>query len=172
MFEGWQTFYQMTGGAAATLIGLMFIVATLTAGRDPSASSQGPRLFTTPTVFHFTSVLVVSGLALTPDGEAGWAKAIMAVWAVAGLAQAMRIAVALARARNLTHWSDFWWYGAATAGAYVVVAVAALLACGRLPHAAFYLALGLLALLVVTIRNAWDLVTWLAPRRDQPMTPS
>jgi hypothetical protein len=165
MFSRWQTFYQMTGGAAATLIGLIFIVATLTTGRDPAALSQGPRLFTTPTVFHLTSVLVISGLALAPDPEIGWAETLMAAWALVGLVHAVRIAVGLRRVENPTHWSDFWWYGAATAAAYAAVAGSALLACRHVDHAAFYLALGLLVLLVVTIRNAWDLVTWLAPRR-------
>jgi lysylphosphatidylglycerol synthetase-like protein (DUF2156 family) len=168
MFEGWQSFYQMTGGAAATLVGLLFIVATLTTARDPAVLSPGMRLFTTPTVFHFASVLVISGLALAPGGEIGWAKLLMAAWALVGLIHAVRIAIGLSRVENPTHWSDFWWYGVGTAAAYVVVAGAALLACERMAHAAFYLALGLLALLVVTIRNAWDLVTWLAPRRDQP----
>jgi hypothetical protein len=38
--------------------------------------------------------------------------------------------------------------------------------CVGAPHAVFFEALCLLGLLVVAIRNAWDLVTWLAPRRD------
>jgi hypothetical protein len=33
-------------------------------------------------------------------------------------------------------------------------------------HAAFFVGLSLPALLLVAIRNAWDLVTRLAPRRD------
>ena len=33
MFEGWDNFYLVTGGAAGALIGLMFVVATLEIGR-------------------------------------------------------------------------------------------------------------------------------------------
>jgi hypothetical protein len=32
----------------------------------------------------------------------------------------------------------------------------------RAPHAAYYVGLVLLLLLILGIRNAWDLVTWLA----------
>src|ERR1700728_3646185 len=65
MFSAWQNLYQMTGEAAATLIGLLFIVASLTAGRQHSpVHERGMQLFTTPTVFHLVSVLVISALTL------------------------------------------------------------------------------------------------------------
>ena len=46
MFAGWQTFYQMTGEAAATLTGLLFIVASLTSGRQNPMHERGVMLFT------------------------------------------------------------------------------------------------------------------------------
>ena len=61
MFANWQSLYQMTGEAAATLIGLLFIMS-LTSGRQHSPGHErGMQLFTTPTVYHLISVLVVSG---------------------------------------------------------------------------------------------------------------
>jgi hypothetical protein len=169
MFASWQSFYQLTGGAAATLIGLMFIVATLTTTRSASSLNQGARLFITPTVFHLTSVLAISALSLAPEAEGRWAQLIMAAWAIGGLLYTLLVALGLRRTQLAPHWSDFWWYGAANATAYAALAVAEILVCALAPHAAFLLALSLLALLVVTIRNAWDLVTWLAPRRDEPL---
>lgn len=170
MFAGWRSFYQLTGGAAATLIGLMFIVATLTSARSASSMTQGSRLFTTPTVFHLASVLVISALSLAADGEGRWARLIMAGWAIGGFVYAVWVAAGLRSTPFAPHWSDFWWYGVANAIVYAALALAAVLACALAPHAAFFLALCLLALLVVTIRNAWDLVTWLAPRREETRT--
>lgn len=166
MFGSWQSFYQMTGEVAATLIGLLFIVSSLTAGRPTSAMSRGVALFTSPTVFHLTSVLVISALALAPDGEGEPRAGIMAGWAVLGLAYAVVLAVRIRSIPDPTHWSDFWWYGVAPSITYLALAAATASACAVLPHAAYFVALSLIVLLLVAIRNAWDLVTWLAPRRD------
>jgi hypothetical protein len=167
MFDGWQTFYQMTAEAAATLTGLLFIVATLTAGRQTSAVNQGARLFTGPTVFHLASVLAVSAVALAPDGEAPSPGLIMTLWTLAGLVYATTIAIGLRGLENPTHWTDFWWYGAAPAATYLALTIANALALAHTRHAAYSVALGLLVLLLIAIRNAWDLATWLATRRDE-----
>jgi hypothetical protein len=164
MFAGWQTFYQMTGEAAATLTGLLFIVASLNSGRN-STHERGVMLFTTPTVFHLASVLAISAIALAPDGE--WFRAaLMLAWAALSVVYTAYLAAQLYRIENPSHWSDFWWYGAAPAVIYLALAGATGLTCARVPHAAYCVALCLMVLLLVTIRNAWDLVTWLAPRRE------
>ena len=167
MFSAWQNLYQMTGEAAATLIGLLFIVASLTAGRQHSpVHERGMQLFTTPTVFHLVSVLVISALTLVPDGE-GFRTALMLGWAGFGVIYTTFLTVQLNRIEEPTHWSDFWCYGVAPTVVYLALAGATSCAWAQLPHAAYFVALCLIALLLVTIRNAWDLVTWLAPRRGQ-----
>jgi hypothetical protein len=168
MFSGWQTFYQMTGEGAATLIGLLFIVASLSSRRQAEANPAGVMLFTTPVVFHLTSVLVVSALALAPGGEGVSPSMIMTLWALGGLAYATWLAWRIRAIPNPTHWSDVWWYGAAPMAVYLALAICAAAACARAPHAAYAVALSLMALLLAAIRNAWDLATWLAPRRDDP----
>ncbi len=169
MFAGWQAFYGMTGGAAATLTGLMFIVASLATGRrSPEATEMGQKLFTSPTVFHLVSVLVISGLVLIPDGESLPQLTILVAWSGFGLVYGLGRLVGILRLPNRSHWTDFWWYGFAPAAAYVALAAASVSAWLGSTHAAFALALCLTILLVVAIRNAWDLVTWLAPRRGDP----
>ena len=77
----------------------------------------------------------------------------------------LTVAVALSRSER-PHWSDFWCYGVAP----VVVCLALALACGAaaagVGSAPYAAALVLLALLMLAIRNAWDLVTFLAGRQD------
>ena len=165
MFAAWEPFYQMTGEVAATLIGLLFIVVTLTSARPSSGVTSGMRLFTTPTLFHLVSVLVVSAIILAPDGEDRPRAALVSAWAMLGLIYAIGRFVGLRRIPDPTHWSDPWYYGVAPSGVYLALVAAAASAWAGLPHAVSFIAVCLMALLLVTIRNAWDLVTWLAPRR-------
>jgi len=164
VFQGWQTFYQMTGEAAATLTGLLFIVASLTSGRTPT-HERGVMLFTSPTVFHLASVLAISALALAPDGEQSRVM-LMFAWAALSVVYTVWLAVQLYGIENPSHWTDPWWYGVVPAVLYLALAGATVSVYADVGHAAYLVALCLTVLLLVTIRNAWDLVTWLAPRRD------
>jgi hypothetical protein len=168
MFNGWQTFYQMTAEAAATLVGLVFIVITLTSSRQASGTQNGMRLFITPTVFHLASVLVISALALAPDGEGTSPSLLMLAWSVAALGNAVWVAIGVWPPERRAHWSDFWWYGFAPTAAFAGLVIASSLAWACIPHAPYALALVLLGLLLVAIRNAWDLATWLAYPRPGP----
>ncbi|QUD90028.1 hypothetical protein [Phenylobacterium montanum] len=165
-FDGWQGFYQVTAEAAATLTGLLFIVVTLTAGRQTAATNNGARLFTSPTVFHLASVLAVSALALVPREEGTAPGLVMTAWSAWGFIYTAAVAVKMARLENTSHWSDFWWYGFGPAATFAALAAASVACLLGYAHAAFGLSLGLLAALMVAIRNAWDLATWLAVRRD------
>ena len=164
MFSGWQTFYQLTGSSAAELIGLMFIVATLNKGEGQGAET-GVKLFTTPTVVHLAMVLLVSALALAPGADNASACLIMTACALIGSAYALVVGVVIGRQEQHTHWTDVWFYGVAPAVVLLLLAVAAGLAWSGAPHAAYAVGLVLLGLLLLAVRNAWDLITWLAPRR-------
>jgi hypothetical protein len=66
MFEEWTDFYLVVGGAAAVLLGLIFVVVTLMHDRPRSAVLYGSRLYMGPIVLHMCFVLVLSAAALTP----------------------------------------------------------------------------------------------------------
>jgi len=174
MFDGWSTFYGLVGGAAATLIGIMALVATLTSGSgNPARAERGQRLFLTPTVFHMAGVLTLSALTLAPrQGHLAHAV-LMTVPTLYGLVYAVIVAVQLSKVSSETapHWSDFWCYGVLPVAAYAAILLAIPAAAlwrgpGCVAFAAF-----LLVLLLTAIRNAWDLVIWLAPRRESLMRP-
>src|SRR5258708_16865111 len=67
MFEGWDSFYLLIGGAAGALIGLLFVVATLTGNVGREKAMHGAAIYMTPTVFHFAVVLVTSALTAVPQ---------------------------------------------------------------------------------------------------------
>ena len=169
MFQGWENFYYLMGSAAAGLVGLMFVAVSLTRNFDAEKAERGQRLFMTPTVLQFAIVLTIAGVALAPklDPQAHrWAMGAVAAW---GLLYTAPSAFRLATDKDATaHWSDFWLYGFAPLVIYSVFMVA--VAAWLLPQslACNLMALSLLALLLTSIRNAWDLVTWIAPRRKEP----
>jgi hypothetical protein len=62
----WQSFSVLIGSAAATLTGLMFVVATLIAGVRVSSSSEAFATFNSPNVWHFCAALLVAAVLSAP----------------------------------------------------------------------------------------------------------
>jgi inner membrane protein involved in colicin E2 resistance len=162
MFEGWDSFYLMVGGAAGALIGLMFVVATLGAGRSREESLRGASIFMTPTVVSFTVVLVVSALTAVPRLAPLPAAAALGAIAAGGVVYAAFNAWRLTHGK-VPHWSDYWCYGFGPIVFYAGLGGAAAAVGFGATWAAQAVAAALLAQLLLAIRNAWDLVTWLAP---------
>ena len=63
MFEGWGEFYLMAGGAAAVLIGLIFVVISLMQDRSRETVLTGSRLYMGPIVLSVSFVLALSAAA-------------------------------------------------------------------------------------------------------------
>lgn len=167
MFHDWDNFYLLVGSAAAALIGLLFVVVTLTSSLEKQSASTGASVYMTPTVFHFGVVLVLSGLALAPGVAPLATGQGVGFAAVAGMVYAGFVAVWIHQKKvsPTPHWSDFWWYGVAPLVLYLGLAIdGVVLTDGR--HGTAAMAASLMALLLVGVRNAWDLVTFLAPRKN------
>ncbi len=165
MFKGWDNFYLMIGPSAVGLIGLLFVVVTLTAGFDPSKTRPGQALYLTPTALHFGMVMVISAIAMAPRLGPAETTAAIEVAVLAGLAGAVRACIGIRgmKAGEIDpHWSDFWCYGALPMLLYLGLFVAALALCWRAAWAAEAIAALLLTLLSLNVRNAWDLVTAIA----------
>ena len=170
MFEGWSEFFFMLGSSAAALIGLMFVVVSLTAGRDPREVEGGKRLYTSPVVWHLAIVLVVSGATIAPTmgprffGSSAGAIACLGIWI------GLRSAIGIRRRRYTGDDStfDMWWYGLIPAAVYVGLGAAAFGIFKERTWGASAVAAALMALLLVSIHAEWDLVTFLAPRSGSP----
>jgi hypothetical protein len=165
MFEGWDNFYLMLGPAAVGLIGLLFVVVTLTAGFDRSKAIRGQALYLTPTALHFGMVMVISAIAMAPRLGPAETAAAIEVAVLAGLAGAVRACIGIRgmKAGEIDpHWSDFWCYGALPVLLYLGLFAATLALCWRASWAAEAIAALLLILVSLNIRNAWDLVTAIA----------
>jgi len=158
----------MIGSSSAGLIGLLFVVVTLTSGADRAQAERGQALYLTPSVVHFAIVLCVSAIAVAPGLGVALSALLVGIAAAVGLARAVRSSIGIARPRQGTpapHWSDVWMYGVTPAVIYAGIGAAAAALWMGAAGAPFALAALLLALMLVGVRNAWDLITWIAPTR-------
>jgi hypothetical protein len=165
MFEGWENFYLIVGPSAGALIGLMFVVITLTAGRERDDTEQGKHLYTSPVMWHLGVVLALSGAAVAPAMGPHLFGIVGGALALLGIAMGIRSAVGIARSRmtGADSMFDMWWYGIIPGLVYVGLGAAAIAVFRGASWSASAVAADLMALLLVSIHAEWDLVTFLAP---------
>jgi len=168
MFSHWGEFYLLAGSAAAVLIGLIFVVVTLMSDRPRSSVLMGSRLYMGPVVLNVSFTLVLSAAALVKGMTPGAFAIICGAVAVWGL---VRGVLTIAGIRGLSgedaaHWTDVWFYGVIPSVLYAVLAAVAGAFWSEARWAEYGVAAVIMAILLVTIRNEWDLVTWLAPKPD------
>ena len=160
----WHEFYMLLGTASAALVALLFVAASIGAGLIDPARSTATRTYMSPIIFHYTCVLFVSLMALIPDMTARPLAVIVALLALIGFGFSVAVLIGVLRSA-MSDLADRFGYGAGPLGAYV----AALIAAGFLwTHSAAgpsILAGALVLLLLINIRNAWDLTLTFARRR-------
>jgi hypothetical protein len=164
VLSSWANYYEMIGGAAAALTGLMFVVITLVSGVERTLPSHdGIGTFSTPTVLYFCSALVVAATFCAPWHELLVPGILVALAGFFGCAYVMRTMYRATRLQSykpdLEDWTWFW--------CLPFVAFATMLVGGiALPHAIhpplFAIAAAVLLLIFIGIRNSWDVVTYLA----------
>ena len=160
----WSNFYVMTGSSAAALTGLMFVVITLITGR---ARTDGLKdsiaAFSTPTVMSFAAALFVSGALIAPWHSLAHAGALVALIGLSGVGYMLRV---MYRTRQLTVYTadleDWIWYTILPLGTYGGIAASAIALAVIPALALFALAGGVALLIFIGIRNAWDVVTYIA----------
>jgi hypothetical protein len=166
----WSSFYVMAGSSAAALTGLMFVVISLVQGREAPSSSDGISTFSTPTVMHFAAALLLSAVLIAPWQELFYPGIAAALIGLYGLVYIGRIASRTKRLRLYTADLEDWiWYIVAPFLAYGAILGGAIVFIITAPDkAAFAMAGGVVLLLFVGIRNAWDVVTFLAVTGSSP----
>lgn len=173
MFGDWENFYLIVGGGAGALIGVMFVVTTLTASLEESRASRGARIYITPIVFHFSIVLIISAMAVTPDLPLEAVGVLVAVCAVLGFIYALVTTMRIFAIQDLDipDWEDKTFYGIVPTIVYFLLAGAAAAVWFAPMRAALCIAIVMLAILLVGIRNAWDLATFLVIRHPPSSQP-
>jgi len=157
----WQPFYVVVGSAAAALTGLQFVVMAIVADHH-RGTRRDVDAFATPTILHFSAVLLISAIVSAPwPTLAGAAVALGA----SGSAGVVYVLIVLRRARRALYrpvTEDWIWHVILPMAAYVALFAASDVLWFSAPRAAmFVVAAAALVLLFDGIHNAWDTVTYI-----------
>jgi hypothetical protein len=158
--QNWHEFYILIGTVAVTIIGAMFVVASIATGYLTPESAARGRVFLSPIVLHLATivlgcaVVMVPGLGMTP---------FAILFGLGGIVGLLYSALIAGRVRQTEiDLEDRIWYAAVPIMAYLVMITAAVLVLRQDPIGLDTLAAANALLLVTGIRNAWDLTLFFA----------
>lgn len=167
--EGWQNFYVIVGSSAGALTGLQFVVVALVADTQNARGFTGTvAAFATPTVVHFSFVLVLSAILAAP--WPGTNSPMVLIGAGGAVAVAYSIIVGRRASRQNQYkpvLEDWLFHVYLPAIAYLTIAIGAVVSRLHVERALFAVAAGALLLIIVGVHNAWDTVTYIVAMRAQ-----
>ena len=163
LLHDWHDFFSLVGAASATLVGLVFVAASLGSSIFREEHRAPLQTFITPTVAHFTAALVACLLAVMPIHSWSALGALLGTEGLAGLIYCAEIIVQLILKRQYrVHLIDRLFYALVPTVGYVLLAISAGLLFMQAPASVDVMAAALLTLLLAGIRNAWDMTLWIA----------
>ncbi len=170
MLADWHEFYALLGTAAAALVALLFVAVSIgTSVLTPEPESrQNTSTYMSPVVFHYANVLFLSLIALVPTQSWQSFGLVIGLASIGSVIYSIVIAVRVHR-NAISDLPDRLCYGAIPALCYATGMVVALLLFAKNPAGLDLLAGAALLLLVINIRNAWDLMISLARRVNRPL---
>jgi hypothetical protein len=167
MLDGWHEYYELLGTSAAALLALLFVAASIGASVLTYDRAGPTRTYLSPVVFHYSNILFLSLLALIPTQTPLTFGLTILIAAAASLIYSIFIFARLLT-DGIADLPDRIAYGAVPIVAYAAGVIAAYLLLTHAITASLNVIAGAsLLLLVVNIRNAWDLLIALARRATQ-----
>lgn len=168
--EQWRDFYVMVGTAAVTIVGATFIVATLAGDRLPKEREIGFRGFITPSAVHLGAVLIISAVLTMPSLDDRELAGILGIGGLLGAAYGLLVVwrilhMGIAR----LDLDDRIFHMTLPLVSYAGLAAAGYLAWQDAHECLQCVAIALLALLIIGMRNAWDMASFMLMR--DPNTP-
>ncbi|MGH6664106.1 MAG: hypothetical protein ACREB2_04265 [Pseudolabrys sp.] len=156
--EHWHDFYLLVGTAGATLVALLFVAVSLGAGFLGEERAAPTRAFYSPVVVHFTAVFFISAIGLFPAHNPVIFASLVGICATIGGTISLITTVELLRHTWTRYVQDHLGYGLLPLICYVALLVASALVLAQHDYSLLLLGGTLLLLLIVNIRNAWDLM--------------
>jgi len=153
----WRDFYVMIGTASGAIVGASFIVATLTANLE--RRTLGMQGFITPTTVHLSSVLVGAAVLTVPTLTRTSLAVLLGAGGIAGTLYSIIAAMRIWRMK--LDLDDRLFYIVLPIAAYAAMATASLMCLGGGEASFETLAVALVTLLVIGIRNAWDMASFM-----------
>ena len=166
---GWDNFYVIIGSSAGGLTGLTFVVIALVRDVMRGVNPTGLGAFVTPTIVHFCGVLTLAAFMSVPHQRIVTLSAGLAVAGVAGLLYGKSIAghmSAHAGSGQYLPVREDWVFNVILPTiAYALLLVMAVLIWYYPAEALWGVAVATLGLLLIGIRNAWDIAVFMAMTR-------
>jgi hypothetical protein len=163
----WHEFYALLGTAAATMVGLLFVAATVGSGVFSSDRRAALRVFLSASVVNFSLILAVCLSVLAPVRDWTWFGAMILACGLFGLTHSSlgwndTRRDGLLAAIDL---EDRTWYIVMPVVGYACVAGSGVALALRLNAGCVALAISMGLVLAMGIHNAWDITVWSAMRR-------
>jgi hypothetical protein len=157
----WDGFYVIVGSAAGALVGLQFVVMTLIAARPVTAAADAGAAFGTPTIVHFSAVLLLAALLHAPWQTMVGPATLCVLIGAGGAAYGV---IVLRRMRRQAvyqpEFEDWLFHVVLPLVAYTILTLSAVAACAHVREALFGVGAAALMLLFIGIHNAWDAVAY------------
>ena len=165
LVDDWHDFDLLIGTAAATLVGLMFVAASIGASIFTEKNRAAMEAFISPTLVHFTTVLVIAVLAVVPTHEWVTLAGLLALDGLAGANYSAKLWIQLFVQRRFeVDVIDRLFYAAIPLLGYLLLLIAAFLLLRQSEAGLDLLAAAQITLLLAGIRNAWDMMLWIVIR--------
>ena len=164
LFDKWDTFYVIMGGAAGALIGLQFVVITLIAERPPPRIAEASPVFSTPTIVHFCAVLAMAAIMRVPWESEPEGLCCMAL-GLAGVVYMVLVGWRMRRQQAYAPDIEDWvFHLVVPLAAYGLLAWSGYALPSRPDEALFGIGGAALMLLFDGIHNAWDAASFTVTR--------
>jgi hypothetical protein len=165
----WHEFYTLLGTASATMVGLLFVAATVGSGVFTADRRAPLRVFLSASVVNFGSILASCLVVLAPVQSWYWLGIMILACSGFGLAYSFlawrdTVRDGLSKAIDL---EDRLLYEVLPAAGYLLVAVAGVMLASQLDLGCAVLAVSMGTLMVIGIHNAWDITVWSMSRRRE-----
>jgi hypothetical protein len=160
--EAWHDFYLVVGTGAAALTGLLFVIVSLGPHVVAGQTQTGVRAYVSPIATHFTFVLVGSSVMLVPELPMPILGALLMAGGFGGLIYTAWTRVHQRWRASTLPFLDWVWFAGLPVVCFVATVASGIAIAKGLPIGLHGIASALLLLIVVGIRNAWDVVLWVA----------
>ncbi len=165
--ERWHDFFVLVGTAAATLVALLFVAVSLGAGFLTDGRAAATRAFFSSVVVHFTAIFFIAAVALVPTHRPVFFAGVIGACALIGGGVSIFTTIELVRHRWTRYVQDHLAYGFLPTLCYAALLGAAAMIYADRDSALDVLAGSLLLLMIVNIRNAWDLMLSMVRRHSK-----
>jgi hypothetical protein len=165
----WRDFYTLLGAASATMIGLLFVAATVGAGVFSANRSAPLRMFLSASVIHFSSILAVSLIVMAPLRSQTLFGGLITAGGLFGLAYyaiTWRDTVRDGLNKKIDL-EDRTWYAVLPVASYLFETACGVTLTQRPDFGCDALAVFVGILLLIGIHNAWDITVWSMTRRGE-----